>query len=51
MTIKEWGNIDGTAVGEQFIEKAKPIPSKTYSRRRRWRYTRTSINYYFYNES
>jgi len=28
MTIQEWGNIDDTAVGKQFIEKAEPIPRK-----------------------
>lgn len=26
MTIQEWGNIDDTAVGKQFIEKAEPVP-------------------------
>lgn len=29
MTIKEWGNIDGTAVGKQFIEKAEPTVDRT----------------------
>lgn len=28
MTIQEWDNIDDTAVGKQFIEKAEPIPWK-----------------------
>lgn len=29
MTIKEWGNIDGTDVGKQFIEKAEPSAKTT----------------------